>query len=268
VSRPDPISGSPKSFFSWVTLILPFVEEASVYDQINFKIGLEDLNKMNPNDPGVFYFHHIPFQTFLCPSDVEVGLVNDWYGARGNYAGSAGRGWLWMDNMDPWQCGNKLNPFDFNPPHLSKCPTNKSSLARVGTFQVNRGRKLSEVTDGTSKTVAVSEIRKVEGKDTRGTLHFSAGALYFHNYLPNDTIHADHSRYCGDGDRGADYAPCNLTGSDWAGYWTHTARSAHPGGLNSMLLDGSVRFISQNISEDLWYAVATPNGDEVPVEQL
>ena len=46
---------------------------------------------------------------------------------------------------------------------------------------------MGEFVDGTSKTAAVSEIRNIQGEDTRGVLHFGAGVLYMHDFPPNLT---------------------------------------------------------------------------------
>ncbi len=47
-------------------------------------------------------------------------------------------------------------------------------------------------------------------------------------------------------------------------FWpnTHSFRSAHPGGLNFAFADGSVRFIDEGISLDLYRALATREGKE------
>ena len=70
---------------------------------------------------------------------------------------------------------------------------------------INKGRKMSEFNDGTSKTAAISEVRNIEGKDTRGVLHFGAGVLYMHDFPPNyeGTI-KERTRYC----LNVDFAPC------------------------------------------------------------
>jgi prepilin-type N-terminal cleavage/methylation domain-containing protein len=38
--------------------------------------------------------------------------------------------------------------------------------------------------------------------------------------------------------------------------------SAHTGGMNTLLMDGSVRFLTQSISPNTWWAACTPNGGE------
>lgn len=41
-----------------------------------------------------------------------------------------------------------------------------------------------------------------------------------------------------------------------------TASSQHPQGVNLALADGAVRFVSDNISRDVWWALGTRNGNE------
>ena len=92
--------------YSWISLLMPYVEEASLHGQVDWKIPLGNRNDNNDKS------HHIQFQTYLCPSDDRVGIVNDWYGARGNYAGNVGIGMIWMNDTSPTQdCANaSLNP--------------------------------------------------------------------------------------------------------------------------------------------------------------
>ena len=42
-----------------------------------------------------------------------------------------------------------------------------------------------------------------------------------------------------------------------------TARSVHPGGINSLLADGHVQFIKNSINLATWQALATVAGGEV-----
>ena len=47
------------------------------------------------------------------------------------------------------------------------------------------------------------------------------------------------------------------------------ASSLHPGGVNVLFMDGSVRFIKSSIGWQAWYAIATPNlGEAVSSDQL
>jgi prepilin-type processing-associated H-X9-DG protein len=41
-----------------------------------------------------------------------------------------------------------------------------------------------------------------------------------------------------------------------------SASSNHPGGVNVLLMDGSVRFVKSSLHYQTWYAIATPRGNE------
>src|SRR5262249_59335212 len=59
------------------------------------------------------------------------------------------------------------------------------------------------------------------------------------------------------------YAPCIGTSTSWnPKRITFTARSHHPGGVNLLLGDGSVRFVSNDINLSTWRALSSPKGGE------
>jgi prepilin-type N-terminal cleavage/methylation domain-containing protein len=255
---------SNPTMFSWVSVLMPFVEEASLHSQVDWTIPLDDRNSKTPPDTG----HHIAFGTYQCPSDQRVGITNNWYGARGNYAGNVGIGHVWMKDPSPTQDCFGGTTTQYECPHSAAGPpgdprrnpeADTSSLSRFGTFMVNKGRKMSEFEDGTSKTVAISEVRNIEGEDTRGVLHFGAGVLYMHDFPPNFTQIREKTRYC----QPSEFAPCQTSPQEWKGEWRHFARSAHPGGVNLMMVDTSAKFVSDDVSEVAWKAIATPRGGEV-----
>ena len=45
-------------------------------------------------------------------------------------------------------------------------------------------------------------------------------------------------------------------------YGYRTARSSHPGGVNVLLADGSLQFVLDDVSEEVWEALATKAGGE------
>ncbi len=76
---------------------------------------------------------------------------------------------------------------------------------------------------------------------------YGATAIYSHTNLPNRTA-------CDYNDQAEDRrATITLV----------NASSNHPGGVNVLFMDGSVRFIKSSINYQAWYAIATPNGGEV-----
>jgi hypothetical protein len=77
--------------------------------------------------------------------------------------------------------------------------------------------------------------------------HCGSGGCYSHIQTPNKKA-------------------CYFTGSKTAGHPTDTiigASSYHAGGVNVGILDGSVRFVKDSISQKTWWALATMAGGEV-----
>lgn len=253
------------SLGTWVTLTLPYLEEAALHDEIDFTTPFYEQAAGSSSRPP----HWVSFDTHLCPSNERVGLIewNDFhYGARGNYAANAG--WagpdsgLWMNDIDWRQLGNSGWGHPNNPTGVSFAKPNgrkiHSALSGFGPMLINKGIALREAIDGTSHTVMVSEIRNVPGNDIRGSLHFGGGVMYLHSEVPNSTIQ-DLTRLCVN----LPEAPCASTERTWRGYHKLSARSSHPGGVNVLLLDSSVRFVAENIDWSTWKAAATYSEGEM-----
>ena len=157
--------------------------------------------------------------------------------SRGNYVGNDGVG-----PMVEWQ--NAIG-------HLS--PMQRDG----GVFYINSWLKIAEMVDGTSHTAMVSEIRAVKDTaDGRGMMHYPEGPSYHHNYTPNSLID-DRFRttWC----VSEPDAPCIGTFAAWNQRdMLVTARSRHPGGVNLLLGDGSVNFVSETIDLAIWQALSTP----------
>ena len=240
------VSTNP-TLYSWVAIVLRYIEEAAVYNMTDWKVALAERDQNGDKT------HHIPFATFRCPSDTPVEIVNDFYGARGNLVVNAGRGFIWMSDPTPTQDDGT------HPRHPLAPPGSNSSLLVQGSFLVNKGRKMSEFKDGTSKTAAASELLNIPGEDTRGALHYGAAIMYMHDFVPNFEDGFDRTRHCVN----VPDAPCLPTSSQsWRGAWQHSARSRHTGGVNVLYVDSSVQFISDDISEAAWYALGSPAGGE------
>ncbi|MEA1950146.1 MAG: DUF1559 domain-containing protein, partial [Planctomycetota bacterium] len=133
-------------------------------------------------------------------------------------------------------------------------------------FQWDVPKKISDMTDGTSKTVIGSEVLSGESStggaaawDTRGMwgIHYLGAFGYTHLYTPNTSV--------GDAPSALNYNRCISTpqmpcsGSSATG-WDQTyssARSYHPGGVNVAFADGHVEFITDNIDLAVWRMLAS-----------
>ena len=286
-----------KTLLSWVTLLMPHIEEAAAYNNTNWRIRLEDRTSSSVNDTS----HHITLKIMSCPSDAnqasEVGIVNSFYGARGNYVANSGRGFYYARDVTPQQAiqgwedhlrsNPGANPLAIAASHADGAP----HMTGLGTFVVAnveptgaatgepitgvaKGRTFGQFTDGTSNTAAICELRLVPNQDTRGAMHFGPAALYMHDWPPNLSLTARHplrpilkltdrTRYCND-EEAQQIAPCQpTTEGNWSGVWQQLARSYHPGGVNLAMADGATKFITDEIDRDVWHALGTPDGGEL-----
>ena len=142
-----------------------------------------------------------------------------------------------------------------------------------GVFGYNHGAKLRDITDGTSQTLLVSELIVGGICSVRGAVAYDEGPVFMQDYTPNSRA-MDMVRWCDstDGMPGA-VAPCENTDGNSGvlvlkNMVLHNSRSMHPGGVNTGMCDGSVNFVVDNISLDIWQAMGTPAGEEVIGESI
>jgi prepilin-type processing-associated H-X9-DG protein len=123
--------------------------------------------------------------------------------------------------------------------------------------------RIPMVTDGTSNTLMTSEILlspDKAGNDFRGRMYNSwcGNNLFSTGQPPNPVGVPDRLPYC----QSIPTAPCTTTSTNIVVY----ARSAHTGGVNAGLADGSVRFVSNNVTPLAWLIAGSRSGGEVPLD--
>lgn len=245
---------------SWAILVLPFMEEQVLFDRFdleeNFAGGeLEDgdsiANWRNVEARGTV------LQTFLCPSDalnnvLYEGGTTKLYGdnwARGNYGANTGLGLIFG------------NPASTNPIYN----TGPESAAwkdyrRRGVFGVNTQLKLGQISDGTSKTIMLGELRSgINEFDHRGTWAFGhAGGNLLAGLGANGDANGPNACNLFADDLPARSIDCNgadliaaqqlcMTCFNGSGIDQATTRSSHTGGVFTAMCDGSVSFTSDDI---------------------
>ncbi len=164
-----------------------------------------------------------------------------------------------------------------------------------GMFSRNSRTRMGDITDGTSNTAMFAEIRKGPN-NTSSFLIVPAGAPHDFNVATNFTT----GPWTGNDQLSPPAACENRAVNAWAyrglqyyrgllvaTYYTHTlvpnarvrdcitsslwqghlaARSYHVGGAQTVLADGSVRFVSENIDGNVWRAVGSISNGEVSGE--
>ena len=221
----------------WHHMILPFVDQAAMYNKIAPRIQRNEIPHNWPEAQ-----HRLP--TFMCPSDPNSGKT--WrQGFHGNYllcSGSTAQG------------------AELTYPRLN------------GMFYNISSTRMRDVRDGTSNTIAAGEINLVPDAigasgpgnvvcggdhDLRGrygnTYHDGGGT--FTTLRPPNTNVGDKAQFC----NGQPYAPCRECSN---GDNEIHARSRHTGGAHCLLGDGAVRFVSENINRATFRSLGSRDGGE------
>ncbi len=252
---------------SWTVSILPNIENQALHDSLVL-IDPSTKAAVPMRDPRNRIQRGTVLPVMLCPSDQynqvkfqgTTAQGDNW--ARGNYAANVGLGATHplpkfplqpAGIMGPDSCG--WNGFDGNIG--SKCNPDPHAFSR-GVMGPNCASTIAQITDGTSKTIMVAEIRAgVFQGDPRGTWafgHAGGNLLAFYGWGGDD----NGPNYCGPdsddiGGTGfscggnleliAECMSCYGPGS----FDQATSRSMHAGGVFVAMCDGSVQFISEDI---------------------
>lgn len=234
---------TPPGAMSWMPLLLPFMEQSALYEQLLPWM----VTRSSSGWPSELMNTVIP--TLMCPSDSaapKTGIVH-------------GEGADPMTSVPPdYNDGFSGNYLLCNG---SEQVTETNSTAMSGMFFYKSRVRMAMVRDGTANTVMGAEIitlPELAGqRDWRGRYYRAdhLSSIFTTNIPPNSTI-ADWTRVCQAGS--PSYAPCiSSTPTQYL-----LARSHHPGGVQVVLADASVRFVANSINTETWWALGTRAGEE------
>ncbi len=262
-------------------MMLNFLEQAPLYNAINFSMegrGSDYASAAN----GTAY--NAKISLFLCPSDTNGGKVND-----NCYYGSVG---------PTTNAGSDVPPRPTNP----TCPNFQSDTSGVFAFRVAYGfRDLTDGSSSTiafsegqagGPTQIVAPGNMIMGAGLSGQAYFLS-AFQNPTLVLNDlqtcnskynnqnqgNISVGHGHDWGIGGMGATLfntiAPPNSTlykwsacrtdcggGCDGASMDYSNAQSYHPGGVNALFADGSVKFLQSSIALNVYWSLGTRAGNE------
>ncbi len=251
---------------NWAVNILAQIEQMALADSASSMMEYrwhapDDLPNMAVS-PDINVGNTTP-TAFLCPSAATMTqTVSSWAlesMSKGNYAANFG-----ADNYLSFE--NKQTAGAFASVMLRGCPGRATqsgwSSDQLGKWKMGygEGTTIAKISDGTSNTLAVSEVLGFDHRvDGRGAwiAPTAGGSTFMAKTGPNSKTN-DNLAMCYTGIPTSDILHCTVNQSD-GNIWA-AARSRHPGGVNAALCDGSVRFFTDSIDMILWRALATRAG--------
>jgi prepilin-type N-terminal cleavage/methylation domain-containing protein/prepilin-type processing-associated H-X9-DG protein len=260
--------------------LLPHLEQTAIYNSINFSFGMED-GAVPPVMPG-------PIQTtafnaqiaaFVCPSDLYAG---DYVTNSNSYFASIGTTTYYVNQATTtW-------------PNVGAM----AGLPSTGLFAFGMSYGINSIVDGTSNTIAFCESTVGNPNGVLGQVNIGLtgiGAVSTAQVLDVNTIvpqtiaalAACDAAWVGrtgtvDDQRGKNwmhgsmaFTLFNTVALPNSAQWTYCsnqtgststfseADSYHSGGVNTLMGDGSVRFVKNTISRQTWWALGTRANGEV-----
>jgi prepilin-type N-terminal cleavage/methylation domain-containing protein/prepilin-type processing-associated H-X9-DG protein len=242
--------------FSALTRLLPYIERSALYQQADFNVSAL-------SQPAVLSQR---VATYICPSDPNDKLSTKNPPTYPTCYG-AGIGDWFIENTMTGQFGNGAFAYSKYPNQrgIQVLDITDGTATTVGFAEVKAYTALL-VTGGTGPAMAppvtAGDVLALGGAFAAGAGHVSWAEEFCEEsgltfvFPPNTAVlyqnAADGQTYDVDWDGGAIYH-----------YQSVTARSYHPFGVNTLFMDGSVRFINNSIPQLTWRALGTRNGGEV-----
>jgi prepilin-type N-terminal cleavage/methylation domain-containing protein/prepilin-type processing-associated H-X9-DG protein len=233
--------------WGWVARSLNQVEQAPLFNSINFVLGIEFPDNQTARRTTI--------PSFFCPSDawrsdiftvVDSSTTSTTPGApicdvaSSNYVGSVGSG----------------DPSSLYPDVIADGPPGRDH--GNGIFFRNASVTLAQVLDGTSQTFLAGErsqnLSRASWTGAVTNANVPLVALQAEAGLDPEGGGALVLAHTGEGH--GPNSPSGLAHGDQ--YW-----ALHPGGANFLFADGSVRFIKELVGSRIFQALATRQGGEV-----
>jgi prepilin-type N-terminal cleavage/methylation domain-containing protein/prepilin-type processing-associated H-X9-DG protein len=257
------------NFHAWPEVILPFMEQTALYSSINFSVGMNYTDGTLATGTVANFITGGNFATpqsllpattvvtgFICPSTPHSSsrytYVDDWMG--GSFSGQTTyHSGSPLDYVGKWPRSNVHGTF----------PSGANYGTAHGMLDINSGNgegcggvKISQVTDGTSNTILVGENAAPGSKvwamgQAKGALcdvcgpNMAMGPAWNDWQWSTGTVvrgRAPNTWKNGVAPNADASGSCAINCSNMDNYY-----SFHTGGAQILLVDGSVRFISQNL---------------------
>ncbi len=263
--------------------IAPFMEQGNMFNAFNFATSRVRVPPSGPpNCPQNMTVVLIKSNAFICPSESQRQDLYPWNNYRYSLGVTICQSTAWFDSgatQNPWttNCRNEVlggqggmfreenvttaancidglsNTIIFSERHLGDMtlPELHKGDVRRGPAQRDPALTTAQLVaecqnNGATVTSHNSDYGVGAGSITYSSMHHT---MYNHLFTPNSPL-----LDCNSGQSFID-SP-NESG-------TVTARSYHPGGVNTLAGDGSVKFIKSSVNIRVWQALGTIAGGEV-----
>ena len=217
-----PAAGGRAYVWGWSAYLIPYMEQQGLYDDIDFAMDYSYWGS-----PGNIAVTKTVLTCFLCPSDPQgAEKIWVWSGEPPGTPQAAPTHMCAVSDSYDFSKGDNYNPEDY--PKVD------------GIFGANKPCKIAHIIDGTSNTLMIGETSGGGPGTVAGHIWVSANIC--------DTL---------DGINSPIYT---VPGGGTFSFGVSGFASYHPGGCNFAIADGSVSFVSENISQNLLIALTTRNG--------
>jgi prepilin-type N-terminal cleavage/methylation domain-containing protein/prepilin-type processing-associated H-X9-DG protein len=241
-------------FGTWQMAILPFVEQGNLW---NMYVNWGGITAVPTYEQGAnLLVTSQRLEIFTCPSDTPNAAKSGTFNGQ-TYQVTQHNYLVNVGNIDYAQGGD------------GKLPDQPPGLVFLGApFARNAQFRLTDIMDGTSNTLMLSEVNQGQGQDFRGLTWWAEGSGFTTYRTPNSPgfdyiANGRGAPGCVPPDQNPMNAPCKAYPSPNPNWNVFTARSRHTGGVNVALCDGSVRFVANTIAWATWQALGTSRGGEV-----
>lgn len=233
-------TGNPNGIF-WSGLILPQLEQQSLYDQIE-GMGFGIVWTGGGANQKLLETA-LPF--LKCPSSLDISLTFNSAGIGSRVPGNYGV-------VTSGSLGFVTAYAAYTNQHMDdagRVDQRQEDARHDGPFHLRNGAyPMSLVADGTSNTLAV-------GERSRPSDQLSHSKYFNYWYIGTPNIVDRAAEFCGS--TGIELNSMDRGERGYIGF-----RSQHPGGVQFMVLDGSTRFFSENTDRAVLAALGTRSGGE------